>query len=127
MPSATKSKSVAAAKKRLTKFLKRLDTVPVEELEKSANVILSNAIAQTPYKSGKLERAVYVRVSKDKNRPGLVAGASAKSNGYDYAGIQHDNRNFVHPIKGKAFFIRDPFNAEVTNLKRRIRRKLKVK
>lgn len=127
MPSATKSKSVVAAKKRLTKFLKRLDTVPVQELEKSANVILSNAIAQTPYRSGKLERAVYVRVSKDKNRPGLVAGASAKSNGYDYAGIQHDSRNFVHPIKGKAFFIRDPFNAEVTNLKRRIRRKLKVK
>ena len=35
MPSATTSRSLVQAKKNLTKFLKTLDTVPIEELEKS--------------------------------------------------------------------------------------------
>ena len=127
MPSATVTKSVQKAKKNLTKFLKELDTVPVQELEKSAQTIKAEAIAQTPYKTGKLERAVYVRVSRNKRQPGLVAGASAKASGYDYAGIQHEATHFNHPIKGKAHYISDPFNEEVRKLKRRLRRKLKVK
>lgn len=127
MPSATVTKSVQKAKKNLTKFLKELDTVPVQELEKSAQTIKAEAIAQTPYKTGKLERSVYVRVSRNKRQPGLVAGASAKANGYDYAGIQHEATHFDHPIKGKAHYISDPFNEEVRKLKHRLRRKLKVK
>lgn len=126
MPSATSVARVQAAKKRLTKFLKTLDTVPLEELEKTAQAIKVKAIAQAPYKTGKLEQSIYVRVSRDKRRPGLVAGASAKSSGYDYAGIQHENTQYRHLIKGKAHYISDPFNQEVTNLKRRLRRKLKV-
>ena len=125
--SATSTKSVQDARKHLTQFLKKLDTVPSEELEKSATKIYAEAIALTPYKTGKLERSVYVRVSKDKRRPGLVAGASARSKyGYNYAGIQHENESFNHPIKGQAHYISEPFNKEVKNLKRRIKRKLKV-
>lgn len=125
--SATSQASVQRAIKNLTKFAKSLDVVPAEELEKSATTIKANAIAQAPYRSGKLEKSVYVRVSKDKRRPGLRAGASARSaQGYNYAGIQHENMNFDHPIKGKAHFISDPFKQEVANLKRRIRRRLRV-
>lgn len=126
MPSATTTKSLVRAKKNLTKFLKTLDTVPVEELEKSAQTIKAEAIAQTPYRTGKLEKSVYVRVSHNKRAPGLVAGASARGHGYNYAGIQHEATSFNHPIKGKAHYISDPFNKEVKNLKRRLRRKLKV-
>lgn len=126
MPSATTTKSLVKAKKNLTKFLKTLDTVPAEELEKSAQTIKAEAIAQAPYETGKLESAIYVKVSYNKRAPGLVAGASAKDHGYDYAGIQHENTSFEHPIKGKAHYISDPFNREVRNLKRRLRRKLKV-
>ena len=39
MPSATSLKSVKDAKKKLTKFLKTLETVPQEELEKTAEKI----------------------------------------------------------------------------------------
>lgn len=127
MPSATKTKSVQEARKNLSKFIKTLEVGVIEELEESAQIIKSEAIAQAPYKTGKLERAIYVRVSRDKRRPGLVAGASAKSGGYDYAGIQHENTSFEHPIKGKDHFISDPFNQEVENFKRRMRGKLKVK
>lgn len=126
MPSATTTKGLVKAKKNLTKFLKTLDTVPAEELEKSAQTIKAEAIAQAPYETGKLESAIYVKVSHNKRAPGLVAGASAKDHGYDYAGIQHENTSFEHPIKGKAHYISDPFNREVRNLKRRLRRKLKV-
>lgn len=127
MPSATSTKSVQRARQRLTKFLKELDTVPLQELEKTAQAVKEKAIAQAPYRTGKLEKSIYVRVSRDKRRPGLVAGASAKDRGYDYAGIQHEATHFNHPIKGKDHYISDPFNQEVKNLKRRLRRKLKVK
>ncbi len=127
MPSATSTKSLHRAKKNLTKFLKELDTVPVQELDKSAQTIKAEAIAQTPYETGKLEKSIYVRVSRNKRQPGLVAGASARDHGYNYAGIQHEATHFNHPIKGKAHYISDPFNAEVRKLKRRLRRKLKVK
>lgn len=125
--SATSTKSVQGARKNLTRFLKDLEKIPIEELEVSAQRIKAEAITKVPYKTGKLERAIYVRVSKDKRRPGLVAGASARSKtGYDYAGIQHENVNYQH-TKGQAHFISEPFNAEVKRLKRRIRRRLKLK
>lgn len=125
--SATKQKSVQDAIRNLTHFVKKLDTVPVEELEQSAQTIKAEAIAQTPYETGKLERSVYVMVSKNKRRPGLRAGASARSSdGYNYAGIQHENTSFHH-TKGKAHFISDPFEAEVEDLKRRLREELSIK
>ena len=125
--SATKQKSVQDAIRNLTHFVKKLDTVPVEELEQSAQTIKAEAIAQTPYETGKLERSVYVMVSKNKRRPGLRAGASARSSdGYNYAGIQHENTSFHH-TKGKAHFISDPFEAEVEDLKRRLREELRIK
>ena len=64
--SATSQKSVQDARKNLTSFLKKLDTIPTEELEKSAQRIKAEAIAKVPYKTGKLERAIYVRVARDK-------------------------------------------------------------
>lgn len=126
--SATSQKSVQDAIKDLTRFIKKLDTVPMAELSESAAVMKAEIIAQTPYKTGKLERAVYVKVSKSRYRPGLRAGASARSkSGYNYAGIQHENTDFEHPIKGKAFYIRDPFIAETVRLKKRLREELKIK
>lgn len=125
--SATSQKSVQSAIKDLTKFIRKLDTVPTEELTKSAIVIKAEAVAQTPYRTGKLERSVYVMVSKDRRRPGLRAGASARDEtGYNYAGIQHENEHYQHPVKGKAHYISDPFTKEVENLKTRLREELKV-
>lgn len=124
--SATSRESVQDARKNLTKFIKTLDTVPTEELERSAQTIKANAIAQVPYKTGKLEHSIYVRVAKDKRRPGIVAGASARSSkGYNYAGIQHENEAYHH-AQGKDHFISDPFNEEVEKLKKRLRRRLKI-
>lgn len=126
MPSAASTKSIQNARKKLTTYLKTLETVPIEELERSAQKIKAEAIAQTPYETGKLEASVYARVSKDKSKPGLVAGASAKDKGYDYAAIQHEETSYEHPIKGKAHYISDPFNKEIANLKRRLKRRLKI-
>ena len=125
--SATSQASVQNARKNLTKFLKMLDTIPQQELERSAQVMKAEAIAKAPYKTGKLEKSIYVRVAKDKRRPGIVAGASAYSeSGYNYAGIQHENTDYEHPIKGQAHFISEPFEAETEKLKQRLKRRLKV-
>ena len=123
---ATTTKSVQNARKNLTKFLKAIDTVPLDVLEEEASRIYADEVAHTPYRSGKLEASVYCKVSRDKRRPGLVTGASAKaSNGYNYAGIQHENTTFTHPVKGSAFYIRDPFNRGVRRIKYKISRRLK--
>ena len=111
--SAASQASVQNARKNLTKFLKMLDTIPQQELERSAQVIKAEAIAKAPYKTGKLEKSIYVRVAKDTRRPSIVANASARSaSGYNYAGIQHENTDYEHPIKGQAHFISEPFAAE---------------
>lgn len=119
-------KSVDRAIRNLNKFLNSLESVPSEELDRTASQIKAKAIAQTPYRTGVLERSVYVDVVKDSTQQTIIAGASAKSErGYDYAGIQHENTTFNHPVKGKAHYISDPFKQEVYNMKRRIRRRLK--
>ena len=126
MPSVSQLNSIKNAKKNLTKFLKALDTVPQEELEKTAQRIYEQAVAQAPYETGKLEKSIYVRVLHSKTRPGLTAGANAfnKNTGYNYAAIQHENEDYEHPIKGKAHYIIDPFKKETALMQRRIRRKL---
>lgn len=125
--SATSSKSLLAAKKRLQKFLKELDTIPEAEIDKEIPRIKAEAIARTPFKTGKLERSVYVRKSKNiKDRVGILAGASARSpKGYDYAGIQHERRDFNHPVKGTSHYISEPFDKAVRRLKRRMKSRIK--
>lgn len=126
--SAISQASVRAAIKHLREFLRDVETVPQEELQRSAQVIYNEAIARVPYKTGKLERSIYVRVSKDKRRGGIIAGASARSaRGYNYAGIQHENDSFNHPIKGEAHFISKPFEEETERLKVRLRGRLRIK
>ena len=119
-------KSIDRAIRNLNKFLNSLESVPSAELDRTASQIKAKAIAQTPYRTGALERSVYVDVVKDSTQQTIIAGASAKSErGYDYAGIQHENTTFNHPVKGKSHYISDPFKQEVYNMKRRIRRRLK--
>lgn len=124
--SATSLQSIKDSKAKLTKFLKTLETVPSQILAEEAETIQREARQETPYKTGKLEKSVHVRVSKDRRRPGLIVQASARSNGYNYAGIQHENRQFRHPIKGKAKYLQDPFNRGVERIKRRLRNEVKL-
>ena len=108
--SATQTKSVQDAKKRLQRYLRKLDSIPQQVLQDEAPQLYAEIIAETPYKTGKLERSVKVSVSQDKRRPGLNASASARSErGYNYAGIQHEDESFEHPVKGKAHYISEPF------------------
>ena len=126
--SATTRKSVQKARKNLTKYLKTLDKVPMDILQEEAPKILADERASAPYETGKLESAIYCRVSRNKRAPGIVTGASAKSpRGYDYAGIQHENTNFIHPVKGSAYYIRDPFNRGVKRIKYKMQKRLKKK
>lgn len=122
--SATVTKSVQDAKKQLQKLLRKLDTVPTKILEEEAQTLKAEIIAETPYETGKLEASVRVRVAKDKKRPGLNASASARSKGYNYAGIQHERTDFKHPVKGKAHYISDPFNRAIKRIDKRLREEL---
>lgn len=125
--SATSTQSVQAAKQRLQKLLRKCETVPTQVLEEEAPKLYSEIIARTPYRTGKLERSVKVSVSKDRTRPGLNASASARAaNGYNYAGIQHENESFDHPIKGEAHYISKPFAEATERIRRKMRKRMKV-
>lgn len=124
--SATSLSSVQDAKKRLTKFLKTLDTVPIVILEQEARKIELQAKLETPRDTGKLESSVKARVARDKRRPGINISASARDKGYNYAGIQHENTHFKHPVKGKAHYLKDPFDRGVRRIKRRLRKEVKL-
>jgi hypothetical protein len=127
MPSATASASVQKAKKKLTAFLKSVQDIPLEILEREAIRIKVEAVELTPYKTGRLENSVRTRVAKDKRRPGIIVQASARDpkSGYNYAGIQHENVNFNHPIKGRDHFLTIPMQAAYTRIVRNISRRLK--
>lgn len=125
--SATQTRSVQNAKKQLQNFLRRLGTAPVKILQEEAQALKAEIIAETPYKTGKLESSVRVAVSRDKRRPGLNASASAKSSGgYNYAGIQHERADFYHPIKGRDHFISGPFARTTERIEERLREELNL-
>lgn len=125
--SATSVKSVREAQERLRKYLRTIETVPYDELSKEAVKLEREAKAETPYKSGKLEDSVRATVSKSQKGATLLLRASARSKGYNYAGIQHENTSFNHPIKGKAHYLRDPYNRAVKRLKARLKKRMKFK
>lgn len=122
-------KSVYNAKRRLQRFLKTLDTVPVQVLEEESRVLYGQILAEVPVSTGKLEESVSVSVSSNRSGDvvGLTATASALSpRGYNYAGIQHENEFFEH-TKGKAHYISDPFNDAIKRIKQKTTRRLKIK
>lgn len=114
--SATSVKAIQENKKLLTDMLNQLETVPTQILEEEAKRVYAEAVSEAPFKTGALERAIYVRVSKDKRRPGLVLGASIRKGRYDYSGIQHERPQYKHPIKGKAWYLRDPFERAINRI-----------
>lgn len=120
--SAQSTQSVQRAIKRLQRWEQKIGTVPPTEVARAAQQMYPEIISQVPYKTGALERSVSVKAKG----LDIKVKASAKSDkGYDYAGIQHEDTSFNHPIKGKAHYIKDPFNHQVTLMQRRIRRKLR--
>lgn len=124
--SATNTQSVRDAKRKLTKFLKTVETVPIIILEEEAERINEAAKSQTPVETGKLRNSVRVHVSKSRVRPGLTASASARDHGYNYAGIQHENENYYHSV-GKAHYISDPFNEGTKRIIKRLKREVTYK
>lgn len=125
--SATTLDVIQRQKKRLTKFIKTLDEVPTEILEREASNIEMEAFINTPYDTGKLENSVKCRVSRNKYKPGLNISASAKSDkGYDYAGIQHEREDFVHPRKGRDHYLSKPFENAIRRIKKEIRTGIRV-
>lgn len=123
----TELPGVEMTKAKLRKFLKTVDTVPRNILEDEAEQTEMEAKQETPYKEGTLEDSVYVNVSRDKRRPGFRLGARAHdpNTGFDYAYIQHESPDFNHPIKGKAYYIEDPFVRAVKRIIARLKNEVK--
>lgn len=125
--SATNLDSVRKAKNRLINFLKTEKEVPAQILEREAPRIEAEARLLTPLKKGKLENSVRCKVSKSQTRPGLTIRASARNRGYNYAGIQHENTSYSHPIKGQAHYLKIPFDKGVQRIKYAMRKEVRLK
>lgn len=125
--SATTTQSVKAAKARLTRILKTCQVDFNDILEREAPRIYAEAVARTPYRTGRLEASVKVSVSKSKTTPGLNISASAQDpqTGYNYAAIQHENENFSHDIKGTPHYLSEPFEKGTRRIKYAMNKRLK--
>lgn len=116
---------LADASANLTRFLRKLDSVPTQILLEEAPKIERIAKQRTPIDTGKLRRSVKVRVSRDKRRPGMYAQASARKGSYDYAYIQHENDAYKHPRGGQAHFVESAFVEGVERIMRRLSKEVK--
>lgn len=125
--SATNLQSVKNAKKQLSSFLRKQQTLPSEILAREAPRIQAEARILTPLKSGRLESNVKCRVSKSITRPGLNISATARSGSFNYAGIQHENTEFKHPIKGRDHYLSIPFYEGVDRIKRAMKEEVTYK
>lgn len=124
--SATTQESVRQAKKRLERLVRQCKEVPLKILESEAPRIRDEAKWETPFKTGKLEDSVKVKVRRSTTHPGLNISASARSiRGYNYAGIQHENTTYNHPIKGNAHYLSGPFYRGVDRIERSLRREIR--
>lgn len=100
-------------------FYKELLKEHLEDLEDVADTIERNAIEVVPIDKGKLKKSINVRVSKSYRYPGIIAQASAKKRGFDYALIQEENEEFSHTAvdefgkdreyEGMAHYLGGPF------------------
>lgn len=118
--------------KSLSKFIKKLDTVPTEILTEEAVRIEAEARLLTPigdgskHPAGRLQKGVKVSVSKNKRAPGIYAIASAVAHGYNYAGVQHENEEFNHPRGGQAKYLEKPFLEGVERIINRLEEELTI-
>lgn len=81
----------------------------VEDLKIAAEWITADAQELVPLLTGKLQKSINVRVSRSNRYPGLMANASAKSKGFDYALIQEENEEFSHEGVRQAHYLSEPF------------------
>lgn len=80
----------------------------IDELETLAASIQDDATNLSPVLTGKLKGSINVRVSKSRRYPGIIAHASAKHRGFDYALIQDINEEYSHEV-GTAHYLSGPF------------------
>lgn len=81
----------------------------IEDLEAMCEDIYQEAISLVPIEYGTLRDSIVVRVSKSYRYPGIIAHASAKDHGYDYALIQEENEEFSHEDDRQAHYLGGPF------------------
>lgn len=110
---------------RLQEFDRRLKREVRQLFQQEADRLYPEIIAKTPLKTGRLEKSVYTKVTTKGSVVTLTAGASVKGVPYDYARIQHDSPHFHHPIKGQAYYVRNPFEACVVRLQEKLSRRIK--
>lgn len=129
--SATALKAVQKSRKDLEKALRYYDSELfgdiVEEESKKAYAEMIAIVPHSGMKStgsgdsdreeyqgvgGKLQRSIYCRPTRSKDKFGIVAGASAWDpyRKFNYAGIQHENEEYHHDPPRQAHYISQPLD-----------------
>lgn len=92
-------------------------------LDKYGQLIAVRAKALTPYDptpddDGHLNESIKYKVENRRGGVTLAVTASAtnRRNGYNYAGIQHENTSYQHPNGGMHHYISTPYEVEIPNI-----------
>ena len=81
----------------------------MEDLEGLAEDIDYDAKLLVPVDTGKLKSSINVRVSRSRRYPGIIAHASAKNRGFDYALMQDINEEYEHDKGESAHYLGGTF------------------
>lgn len=108
------STDVAQLEKLVREDLKEIMKEHYDMLEQTAEDIQGDAEMLVPKDTGELAASIEVRVSKSPRYPGIIAHASAKDKGFDYAVVQEENEEFSHEDDESAHYLGGPFALHVS-------------
>lgn len=107
--------NVAACEELLKAQFQEIWKEHIEDLESIADEVHDEAIELVPLDTGRLRDSINVRVSKSRRYPGVIAHATAKNHGFDYALIQEESEEdrYAHDDGRMAYYMSGPFAREI--------------
>lgn len=124
---AGQTQSVRDIKKALRDAIPQGIRGTAKELDKYGRIIRNEAFALTPYDptpDGEPHLRDSVQYKVENRRGGvtlaMTASATNHRNGYNYAGIQHENMAYNHPHGGEAHYISKPYEEHLPQIEKAI-------
>ena len=110
---------------KLGRFTKQVNEHPIEVLNEEASRMNEEAKMLVPLDTGQLQSSITTVVDREsKLKVSLRMSASAEHNGYDYAGIQHDNPWYEHAPGRQWHYIKEPFEEGIQRIEERLEKEI---
>ena len=108
------STDVAQLEKMVREDFEQIMKSHIVMLQQTASDIHGDAEMLVQKDTGELSSSIEVRVSKSYRYPGIIAHASSKDKGFDYAVVQEEDETFSHNDDESAHYLGGPFALHIS-------------